>query len=759
MAAYCDGKWEDAIGLLNSIRFESLSRKKRFRLLEKLALSHCHLGNYKTARLTFERILAGRFSASQKQLTKGNIGSCFFNDGDFTSAERVFREVIEQGGYHAACSHYGMACLHAHQSQHDLALQQFEAAIRLNSDLRENAKTDKDLDAIRPYVRFDEIMEIEDKVSTTTNRIIECLKGVSWWSFDKFIKTSRFAARISPGWVRSAIVVLGRKLLMQFVSQHAVVHGMNTRLMNPCEIDADFMAQLDEALALIQRNSPRQYARFQKDIRSILIAPMIDAMGKYVHSERECQLCVRAFADSTQDHNQAIRELAVILIHEGCHARVRSTLRNPISDPTFREEKLCRLEEQRFVRRAKSDPVCPWPTNYDEAFHHRFGAWNQWYYQDGNSLGQDVSTIRRFVEEGDSGLWEAFSNTVFSSAEKFASFTNDWDTSVASDSQDSTAWVDRGSLRYETHQYADALADFQRAVQLDPTNTSAHNWLARTASALGQFDIALPAWQKVLESNPDCQSSLEWLIFCQLRSTKHVHQTLESTERLLDAQPFCHRALIKRARALAANQQLEAALEVIQKVIVYHPTCREGLPVAHRIATRLERPELAQQYWNSYAEAIDGTISDLQEPVETQAVVLGSVQDQENIRLRILYPSSFNETAIDQRVTLAVARNLFSKLQQATTESDRKFLHTFAALSPYCQDLLQLPASLSQPRKFACQSHAYRHFTVTSIQVPLHNFASTKLPALLDRLPICVDRSDNDVVIFPIVNDFVGNCH
>jgi len=65
------------------------------------------------------------------------------------------------------------------------------------------------------------------------------------------------------------------------------------------------------------------------------------------------------------------------------------------------------------------------------------------------------------------------------------------------------AYFERGMAYLELNKDADAIADFDRALKLDPEYSGARDWRARTLASLGAFQKAAEDQLKVLRDNPN----------------------------------------------------------------------------------------------------------------------------------------------------------------------------------------------------------------------------------------------------------------
>lgn len=77
--------------------------------------------------------------------------------------------------------------------------------------------------------------------------------------------------------------------------------------------------RIGEALQLFQKHSPARFAHFQRDIRRLWVMGLPTARGSYVHDHAMCVLDY----DYVIGANTGVEELALTLVHEGTHARLR----------------------------------------------------------------------------------------------------------------------------------------------------------------------------------------------------------------------------------------------------------------------------------------------------------------------------------------------------------------------------------------------------------------------------------------------------
>ncbi len=129
------------------------------------------------------------------------------------------------------------------------------------------------------------------------------------------------------------------------------------------------------------------------------------------------------------------------------------------------------------------------------------------------------------------------------------------------------ALASRGYLRSHNHELAASLADFRRAIELNPSYPLAHHWYSLALSALGRFEEAIPEHRRALELDP-------------LSPTPHSAYalTLLSTHRLEEAEEMA-------ARANELAPELYFPLSVLGLIHEARGRRAEALEAAERAAT------------------------------------------------------------------------------------------------------------------------------------------------------------------------------
>jgi adenylate cyclase len=125
--------------------------------------------------------------------------------------------------------------------------------------------------------------------------------------------------------------------------------------------------------------------------------------------------------------------------------------------------------------------------------------------------------------------------------------------------------------------YADATAEFGRAIELDPTLFDAHYYFARSCFKSGDLEKSLRLFQQAQSVRPDDYQAiyLEALVLTQLgrgdEAREAYQRALDFTTKYLNLEPDDARSHVLGAGALARLQQSEHAKEWADRAISLAP--------------------------------------------------------------------------------------------------------------------------------------------------------------------------------------------
>jgi hypothetical protein len=129
------------------------------------------------------------------------------------------------------------------------------------------------------------------------------------------------------------------------------VDGIGIYDLTPKELsESTFLQPTAEALGLIRQHDPRRYRRVCRYIKCIVNRPLITA-GSFEWRRSMCNVDYNKRFTPANPPQWNLRVYACLLVHEATHGLLRAT-RLPYNDKTWeRTERLCSLEEYRFIRR------------------------------------------------------------------------------------------------------------------------------------------------------------------------------------------------------------------------------------------------------------------------------------------------------------------------------------------------------------------------------------------------------------------------
>jgi hypothetical protein len=149
-----------------------------------------------------------------------------------------------------------------------------------------------------------------------------------------------------------------------------------------------------EALQLIERVDPRRFRRIQQQIRIIVHSELVSG-ATYKRVGRICDVDYTRYK-LERDHDWYLRCYASALVHEATHGVLYSRFVAYTARNRLRTEKLCQLEERRFLRRLDTPDRC-WS---DEILGEFDTLWYEQHYRTGQ-LSKALQLRKRISEVRD----------------------------------------------------------------------------------------------------------------------------------------------------------------------------------------------------------------------------------------------------------------------------------------------------------------------------------------------------------------------
>lgn len=138
-------------------------------------------------------------------------------------------------------------------------------------------------------------------------------------------------------WLRRYLVWMGTRLLPR-----QVVEGVEITTLTGDERAAVQMSRLAEALRLVRRYDPTRFNRLTKQLRRIAIVSRGGELYDHGLSTYMADLGVAA--------TRSIPELALAIVHEATHARLRCRGVQTTASNVARVERICVEQEMAFAR-------------------------------------------------------------------------------------------------------------------------------------------------------------------------------------------------------------------------------------------------------------------------------------------------------------------------------------------------------------------------------------------------------------------------
>lgn len=146
----------------------------------------------------------------------------------------------------------------------------------------------------------------------------------------------------------------------------------------------------------------------------------------------------------------------------------------------------------------------------------------------------------------------------------------DYDRIVALDPQNWEAWNNRGIVLDQFERHEDALASYDRANALHPGDDNVLHNRGAALICLLRYDKALPLFERLIASDPERADN--WSCHgVALASLMHLDEALASFEKGLALDPQSLRALNGKGMALVALGRLEEAIAIYKTAARLHP--------------------------------------------------------------------------------------------------------------------------------------------------------------------------------------------
>lgn len=145
-----------------------------------------------------------------------------------------------------------------------------------------------------------------------------------------------------------------------------------------------------------------------------------------------------------------------------------------------------------------------------------------------------------------------------------------------------------GTAHFGMGEFAEALQEFQKAVELNPKLPSANGYLGRALLATGDMAGASTAFRRELEQNPnDFEANLHLAVI--LKQDQELDSAKKHLERALQVRPGDVRILYQQATIRLAEGQPEQARQTLESIVKETPNFVEAHVTLATVYYRLKR--------------------------------------------------------------------------------------------------------------------------------------------------------------------------
>jgi tetratricopeptide (TPR) repeat protein/very-short-patch-repair endonuclease/phosphopantetheinyl transferase (holo-ACP synthase)/Cdc6-like AAA superfamily ATPase len=179
----------------------------------------------------------------------------------------------------------------------------------------------------------------------------------------------------------------------------------------------------------------------------------------------------------------------------------------------------------------------------------------------------------------------------------------EFDRALQIDPTDADIWYNKGDTAYELGRFEDALMAFDRALQINPHDTEIWCSKGNAAYELGRFEDALVAFGQALQINPG--EAVSWYGKGKALSKVERHEeALAAFNRALQIQPDFAFAWYHKGNALAALACHSDALAAFERAIQIDPTDADAWHEKGRALFNLRRNQEALAAYDEWAKLI-----------------------------------------------------------------------------------------------------------------------------------------------------------
>jgi tetratricopeptide (TPR) repeat protein len=326
-----------------------------------------------------------------------------------------------------------------------------------------------------------------------------------------------------------------------------------------------FLELTNKAMALIKSLDSRRYHRVCRYLRYIANTPLL-SRGQYGRRLKIC--CVDYAKHFNAGHRQKnLRDFAGLLIHEATHGLLFEKS-IPYDEETWeRVERLCHLEAYRFALHFEPGYADLCPGSYNPAWHKQF--------RERSGEVARAAARKRFLES-----WRASFPKNAKDYQQRARTHNrkgeydkaiaDCDKAIQLDPQFSDAYTTRGTSFLEKRFYEKAIADFDQGIRLNPKNALAYINRGMAYLQKLEFDKAIADCDQAIELNPKGTIAYNNRGIAHLRK-RDYDGAIADFEQVIRIKTKDALAYLNRGAARSGKRDYEEAIADYYRAIQFSP--------------------------------------------------------------------------------------------------------------------------------------------------------------------------------------------
>ena len=241
-----------------------------------------------------------------------------------------------------------------------------------------------------------------------------------------------------------------------------------------------------------------------------------------------------------------------------------------------------------YMVRAPRHAFIRWDDGEDQPFNMDYG---EVYYDDGIIFSDDLYTSLLNISQHsiDNGvylhnmsydetiaLWYAIRADRKSDLGEYAEAIADYDRAIGLDPNSANAYFGRAYVKFSLGEDMAAIADYEKAVELDPNDASAHYNCANAKHALGKYAEAIDDYGKAIDLNPNYVKAYYSRAEAKYSLGKYAEAIDDYDEAIKLNPPYLATLYLNRGDAKFLSGKYKEAKEDFEKALELDPKLKQA---------------------------------------------------------------------------------------------------------------------------------------------------------------------------------------